>query len=147
MQQRDSLQGGGSSTTSLRHSENFTGFLFGNESIQSDSTGFQMFKWTGSDIPRWWLPVDVFIVWSTTSSIVNLWHALHPEDVHVYWSSKLLGDCTSYLERFATRTSLYKLISRVIRKETEDIFDVYLCTVQRIWDVLLTFAIDLLIDC
>ena len=62
---------------------------------------------------------------------VNLVRALRPEDAHVYWGSKLLGDWTSYLERFATRTPLYKLICRVFRKETEDIFDVHLVfTVQ-----------------
>ena len=51
----------------------------------------------------------------------------------MYWGSKHLGDWTIYLERIATQTPLYELISRVIRKETADIFDAYLVfIVQRI---------------
>ena len=46
-----------------------------------------MFKWTGSDVPRWWLLVDVFIVRST-SSIVNLWRVLRTEDARVYYRAR-----------------------------------------------------------
>ena len=48
-------------------------------------------------------------------------------------ASRCLGQL---LEQFATRTLLYELISQVICKKTEDIFDVRLVfTVQRIRDV------------
>ena len=90
--------------------------------------------------------MDVFIVRWTTSSIVNLWRVLRPEDAHVYWGSKLLGDWTSYLERFATRTPLYELISRVIRKETEDIFDVYLVFTDSAFETFSELALYKLID-
>jgi len=46
---------------------------------------------------------------------------------------KIYIEQTSYLERFATRTPLYGLISRVICEETLDIFDVCVVfTAQRI---------------
>ena len=69
MQRRDSLQGCGSSTTSLRHSENFTGFLFRNVYVSRTNvsrtkfctTGFQTLKWTGSEVSCWWLSVNVFM--------------------------------------------------------------------------------------
>ena len=51
--------------------------------------------------------------------MVNQANNLEDERFQTDWNSY-------FLERFATRTPLFELISRVIRKETEVTFDVYL---------------------